>query len=84
MPMIAGFNSTDESILDANRKLDGHRSRAQTFPHVTDHRHEIRADAIHLVDERDARNTVFIRLTPYGFRLRLYAALGAKDGDGTV
>ena len=34
---------------------------------------EIGADAVHLVDERDARHAILVRLTPYRFRLRLHA-----------
>ena len=34
---------------------------------------EIRADAVHLVDERDARNAILVRLAPDRLRLRLHA-----------
>ena len=35
-------------------------------------------DAVHLVDERDARNVVFGRLAPDGFGLRLHTGHAAK------
>jgi len=45
---------------------------------------KIRADAIHFVDECDARHFVFRRLTPDGFGLRLHAGNAAKHGDRAV
>ena len=41
---------------------------------------EIRSHAIHLVDEAQARNIVFIGLPPHGFRLRLHARHGVEHG----
>ena len=45
---------------------------------------EVRADAVHLVDERDARDVVLGRLTPDGFRLRLHAGDAAEHGDRAI
>ncbi len=58
---------------------------------------EVGADLVHLVDEHDARNVIFVGLAPYGFGLRLYAlvaiehayravehAQGSLDFDGEV
>ena len=39
---------------------------------------EVRAGAVHLVDERNTRHAVLVGLTPDGFRLRLHAADGAE------
>ena len=49
-----------------------------------DGRVEVRADAIHFVDEGDAWHVVFGSLTPDGFRLGLHSGDAAKDGDGAV
>ena len=45
---------------------------------------EIGADAVHLVDEADARHAVFVGLAPDGFRLRLHAGDGVKQRNGAV
>jgi hypothetical protein len=45
---------------------------------------EVRADAVHLVDEADARDAVLVGLTPDGFRLRLDAGDGVEHGDRAV
>ena len=42
------------------------------------------ADAVHLVDEGDARNAVLVGLAPDRLRLRLDPADRAEDGDGPV
>jgi hypothetical protein len=41
-------------------------------------------DAVHLVDETDARDAVLVRLPPHGFRLRLDAGDRVEHGDGAV
>ena len=51
---------------------------------MCDDAHEVRADAIHLVDEGDARNAVLVGLTPDRLGLRLDAADRAEHGDGAV
>ena len=45
---------------------------------------EVRADAVHLVDEGDARNAVLVGLAPHRLRLRLDAADGAEHADRAV
>ena len=39
---------------------------------------------VHLVDITHSRNAILVCLTPYGFRLRLNAALCTENGNGTV
>src|SRR5262249_11252484 len=45
---------------------------------------EVGADNVHLVDERQARNFVLVRLPPDGFRLGFDALLSIEDNHGTV
>ncbi len=73
-----------EQVSFADRQLDRHSVGAEPVLHHLDDIHEIRADAVHLVDERNARNTVFIHLTPDRFRLRLHAADRTEERDGTI
>src|SRR5262249_23389697 len=72
-------HDADEVGLGPDRKLDRHRTALQPV-HDRIHRVvEIRAHAVHLVDEADAGNAVLIRLTPNGLTLRLYAGNGIED-----
>src|SRR5262245_13495138 len=45
---------------------------------------EIGADYVHLVDEHQPRNLIFVGLTPDRFRLRLDALLRVEDNDGAI
>ena len=45
---------------------------------------EVGARAVHLVDERDARNAVAVGLAPDGLGLRLHPCDGVEDGDRAV
>src|SRR5690606_8926010 len=45
---------------------------------------EVRACAVHFVNERQTGHTVFVGLTPYGFRLRLYTTHSAVNHAGAV
>ena len=69
-------------MVDGNGQRDG--VGAQNRADLVDDAEEIRADTVHLVDERDARDMVFLRLPPDGFRLRFDAADGAEEADGAV
>ena len=44
----------------------------------------VRAGPVHLVDEGDTRHTIFIRLTPHGFRLRFHTTDRTENGDSAV
>ncbi len=63
-----------EMIFRADRNLDRHRDALQAIADLPLHAEEVRADAVHLVDERNARHLVLVRLAPHGFGLRLHAA----------
>ncbi len=45
---------------------------------------EIGADAVHLVDERNARHAILVRLAPYRFRLRLHARHRVEYGHRAI
>ena len=75
---------TFELIFFAERQQDRPRVRAK-FLMDTVHRHfEVRADTVHLVDERQTRHVVFRRLAPDCFRLRLDAGHTIENRDSAI
>jgi hypothetical protein len=58
--------------------------RAEAVDHRLHAAREVRADAVHLVDVRDARDLVLVGLAPDGLRLRLDAGDGVEQRDGAV
>ncbi len=58
--------------------------RIQPVDHHLDATDEVGPDAVHLVDERDARHAVLVGLPPHRLGLRLDAGHGAEQGDGPV
>ncbi|CSH48775.1 Uncharacterised protein [Shigella sonnei] len=64
-------NNTGEMFFSTNRQLQRNRVRAQTGFDLVNNFQEVRTHAVHFVNERNARNFIFVCLTPYGFRLRL-------------
>ncbi len=73
-----------ELVFRADRDLNRDRTRAQAVNNRVYRMKEIRADAVHLVDEADARNRVFVGLTPDGFRLRLHAGDGIENSHSAI
>ncbi len=73
-----------EVVLGADRDLERHRVRAEPVAHRLHGGEVVRAGAVHLVDERDARNLVLVRLPPDRLGLRLDARDGVEDGNCTV
>ncbi len=53
--------------------------RTEIAPHGPDNTKVIGAYSVHLVDEGDLGNAVFIRLVPDGFGLRLHTTDSAED-----
>ena len=78
------IDHADELLLGADRNLQQHRLAVEALLNLLDDPEKVRARAVHLVDERDPRNSVLVGLTPNGLRLRLDAADGAEDGYGAV
>ena len=73
-----------EVLLGADRDLQRHRVGAEPVAHRLHGGEEVRAGAVHLVDEGDARHLVLVRLPPHRLGLRLHARDGVEDGDGAV
>jgi hypothetical protein len=73
-----------ELVLGADRHLDRHGIALQPVLDLLLDAEEIGADAVHLVDEGDARHLVLVRLAPHGFRLRLHAADRVVHHHGAV
>ena len=71
-------------LLLADRELDRHRVGAEAVAHRLDGGEEVRAGAVHLVDERDPRDLVLVGLAPDGLGLRLHAGDRVEDGDRAV
>ena len=73
-----------EVLLGADRQLHRDGTRAESVDHGLDRREEVRARAVHLVHERDARNLVAVGLAPDGLGLRLDTGDRVEDRDRAV
>jgi hypothetical protein len=73
-----------EVLLGADGDHDGHGVGLQAQLHLVIDLEEVRAGAVHLVDEREAGHLVLVGLAPDGFRLGLHATHGAIDHAGAV
>ena len=71
-------------VLLADRELDRDRVRAEPVAHRLHGGVEVRASAVHLVDEGDARHAVAVGLAPDRLRLRLNAGDRVEHGDRAV
>ena len=77
-------DDTREIRLGTHRKLDGHRRDMQLFLDLLSDFERVGSDAVHLVDERDARDAIPLHLAIDGQRLALHAADGAQHQHGSV
>ena len=73
-----------ELVLGANRQLNRDRIAAELRDDLLEGALEVRADAVHLVDEADPRDAILVGLTPDGLRLRLDAGDRVEHRDGAV
>ena len=73
-----------EIVLGPDRHLNGDGTGPETLANRRDHRVEVRADTVHLVDERHARDMILVRLPPDRLGLGLHPAHGTKDGNRPV
>ena len=73
-----------ELVFGADRQLDGDGIALQLRVDLRQRLLEVGADAVHLVDEADARHAVLVGLAPHRFRLRLDARHGVEHRDRAV
>ena len=73
-----------ELVFGANRQLNRDGIAFELGGDLRERFLEVRADAVHLVDEADARHAVLVGLAPHGFRLRLDTGDRVEHGDGAV
>ena len=73
-----------EVLLLADRQLHRNRARAEAVDHRLHGGEEVRAGAVHLVDEGDPRHAVAIGLAPDRLRLRLDTCDRVEDRDRAV
>jgi hypothetical protein len=73
-----------ELVLGADGQMDRHRVAPQLGRDLLERALEVGADAVHLVDEADARHAILVGLAPHRLRLRLDAGHRVEHGDGAV
>ncbi len=73
-----------EAVFAPHRQLQHKRPRVKAVHHGLHAAQEIGADAVHLVDEGDARHPVLVGLPPHGLRLGLDAADRVEHRHRTV
>lgn len=81
------FKHVDHTLevrLFADRQNQRNRSRAELGLDFGNHTLEIRAGPVHLVDQRNDRHMVFLRLPPDRFTLRLHLADRTEHRHRTV
>ena len=78
------IHETDEHVAAAHRDLDRQRIGVQALLHHFQHVEEVRAHAIHLVDERDSRDVVTLGLVPHRLGLRLHTTDRAEKRHSAV
>ena len=84
-----GFHANEidnpfEEIFRTNRQLDADRLASNAINDFSHAVEEVSAGLVHLVDEHDTRNIVFVSLTPHGFGLWLNALVTVENADSTV
>ena len=71
-------------IFRADRNLNGDGVCLELGDDLIEGPLEVRTDAVHLVDETDARHAVLVGLAPHGLGLRLDAGDRVEHRDGAV
>ena len=77
-------NDSFEMLLCPDRELERDRPGPQTIVNHPHHTEKVGSHPVHLVDEGNAGNVVFVCLTPNCFRLGLYPSNGTENRDGPV
>src|SRR5690606_2973210 len=75
-------DNTGKGVFSPDRDHDRHGIGLETQLELVIYLEEVRAGAVHLVDERQTGYAVLVGLTPYGFRLGLYATHSAIHHAG--
>ncbi len=70
--------------LGADRELHDGGGGLEAILDAVERLEEVRAEAVHLVDEADARDAVLVGLAPHGLGLRLDAGDAVEHGDRAV
>ncbi len=78
------IDHADELVFGADGQLNRNRIATELGDDLLERPLEVRADAVHLVDEADARDAVLVGLTPHRLRLRLDAGDRVEHRDRTV
>src|SRR5205814_6818671 len=74
----------DEIIFATEGELEGDGMSTETLANGADDVVKIRAHAVHLVHETNARDAILVGLAPNGFRLRLHAGDRVKHANRAV
>ena len=75
---------TFESLLTSDRNNERNRISAKHFLHLTQNVKIVSTRTVHLVYIAETGNIIFVSLTPYSFRLRLYTAYSAICSNSSV
>ena len=73
-----------KAVLGTDRDLDSNRISSEAIDDCGLDVREVGANAIHLVDEGDARHAVLVGLAPDGLGLGLNTSNRVEDGDSTI
>src|SRR6266436_9637369 len=82
--LINNVELAPELIFSAQRQEDWPRIRTKFFMNALNRHRKVCADAVHLVDERKARDVVFRCLPPNRFGLRLDTGDAVKNCDRAI
>src|ERR1700733_1023104 len=82
--LLDKVDNTDEIVLASDGIGDRYGVGRKPLAHGTDRVVKVGADAVHLVDERNTRYAILVRLSPNCLRLRLHACDGIKYRDCAV
>src|SRR5215471_8523730 len=82
--LLEEVDDADEIIFATEGELQRNGMSTEALANRADDVIEIRAHAVHLVDETNARDAILVGLAPYGFGLRLYACDRVKYANRTV
>src|SRR5436190_2434390 len=77
-------DDAEELVLAADRQVERDGVAPELAGDLLERPLEVRADAVHLVDEADARDAVLVGLAPDGLRLRLDAGDRVEHRDRAV